>query len=130
MNDLREKLAALSHSQWSGWMKYLFSRGQTTGNGDLFVLPKYWWTRWLRQTDTPYADLSESEKESDRKEADRVLDLIQPIVDALRESYSELWETYGDTPRLRPLFDKIDAALPEIRAIQETTDAAANCSDT
>lgn len=25
--DLREALAALAHEQWSGWMRYLFSRG-------------------------------------------------------------------------------------------------------
>lgn len=29
--------------------------------------------RWLRQSETPYRDLSKSEQESDRKEADKFL---------------------------------------------------------
>lgn len=72
---LREQLAALAHEQWSGWMRYLF--GKCTYPGPSGVrMPSEWAERWMRQMNTPYAELSEAEKESDRLEADRVLDLV------------------------------------------------------
>lgn len=76
---LREKLAALAHEQWSGWMKYLFSKCEILPNGDLgelAVIPEWAVQRWKRQMETAYADLSEQEKNSDREEADRVLALL------------------------------------------------------
>lgn len=73
--ELREQLAALAHEQWSGWMRYLFSKGCYTDMGD-YVIPKSSVLWWQRQMGTPYADLSEVEKDSDRKEADRVLALL------------------------------------------------------
>lgn len=73
---LRERLAALAHEQWAGWMRYLFSRCEgpmPTWESDGLLMPIEWVKRWERQMNTPYADLSEAEKDSDRKEADRVL---------------------------------------------------------
>ena len=67
-NKLREQLAALCHEQWSGWMKYLFEK--------VAVFPREEADRWKGQMNTPYAQLSEAEKESDRKEADKFLELI------------------------------------------------------
>jgi hypothetical protein len=32
--------------------------------------------RWKRQMETPYTDLSEGEKESDRAEADKMLEIL------------------------------------------------------
>lgn len=84
MNELREKLAALCHDQWSGWMEYLFSKcvdhvmPASLGfhkDGELLI-PKEFVDRWRRQMKTPYLDLSEEEKESDRKEADKFLELL------------------------------------------------------
>lgn len=74
--ELREQLAALAHEQWSGWMRYLFEK--TTGNiAGTALIPEWAVERWKRQLNTPYAQLSEEEKESDRKEADRVLALLK-----------------------------------------------------
>lgn len=72
---LREQLAELCHAQWSGWMKFLFSITVTTNPGHV-VLSAHCADRWKRQMETAYADLSEAEKESDRKEADRILAVI------------------------------------------------------
>jgi hypothetical protein len=33
------------------------------------------------------------------------------VITALGAAYAELWATYGDTERVRPLFEQIDAAL-------------------
>ena len=70
---MREKLAELVHnSQWSGWMRYLFSKGTFNDDGT-WTMPAWAVERWRRQMETPYFELSESEKDSDRSEADKFL---------------------------------------------------------
>lgn len=71
-DDVREALAEYAHAAWSGWMKYLFEKGHIHDTG-ICVLPHWAVERWTRQMNTPYADLSEEEKKSDREEADRML---------------------------------------------------------
>jgi hypothetical protein len=63
---LRERLASLEHEQWAHWTRYLLDH-LTAENVE----------RWRSQIDTPYDRLSESEKDSDREWADRVLGLIE-----------------------------------------------------
>lgn len=94
MNDknhelMREALAEYAHEAWSGWMKYMFEKGillnekwmtPEPGKGNIkLLLPEWAVERWQRQMNTPYADLSESEKESDRQEADRMLAIIEGL---------------------------------------------------
>ena len=67
----REELAAYAHEAWAGWMKHLFSKCRIE-KGER-VIPEWAVDRWMRQMSTDYADLPEKEKESDRKEADRML---------------------------------------------------------
>ena len=43
---------------------------------DSLVIPAKSVRRWARQMNTPYSELSEAEKESDRKEADKFLELL------------------------------------------------------
>jgi len=89
--NVRERLAELCHEQWSGWMEYLFSKcvenkktteiaGNTYDYTSL-TIPSWAVERWGRQMKTPYKDLSEEEKESDRKEADKILALGKEIFD-------------------------------------------------
>lgn len=73
--NLTENLADLAHQQWSGWMEYLFQFGQETEDGS-FTITSEKAERWRRQIKTSYADLSESEKESDRREARKVMQLL------------------------------------------------------
>ena len=70
-----EALAALAHEQWSGWMRYLFAQFPKLYTGSRLI-PVEWATRWVRQMKTPYAELSETEKDSDRTEARRVLAVL------------------------------------------------------
>jgi hypothetical protein len=71
--DVREELAALCHEQWAGWMVYLFAKCERP-DGSVLIAPAY--AEALRTlTRTPYADLPESQKDNDRKEADRILAL-------------------------------------------------------
>lgn len=77
MNDkLRERLAEYAHNTWAGWMEYMFSECEHREGG--IFMPAWAYERWTRQKDTAYADLPESEKRSDREEADRILALAYP----------------------------------------------------
>ena len=87
-DELREALASYAHEAWSGWMKYLFSKcnEQDASYFDITdqqihqritVIPQQLVEHWTRQMNTPYAELSEEEKESDRKEADRILEILK-----------------------------------------------------
>ena len=72
---MKERLAALAHEQWSGWMQYMFSKSTINKDGSM-TIPTWAVKRWTRQASTPYAKLPEEEKMSDRKEADKILSVI------------------------------------------------------
>jgi hypothetical protein len=72
----REALAALAHIMWAGWMTYLFEKCECTADGQA-VIPAELVERWQRQIATPYKSLSETEKQSDRVQADKMLALIE-----------------------------------------------------
>ena len=78
-SDIVELLADLSHRQWSGWMNYLFDKCSLNDDGTL-TIPKYYVDRWQKQIYTDYKDLSETEKESDRIEARKVIATLELTV--------------------------------------------------
>jgi hypothetical protein len=67
-----EVMAAYAHAAWSGWMRYLFSVSSENEDGSV-TIPVWAVERWKRQMNTAYDHLPESEKESDRLEADCIL---------------------------------------------------------
>ena len=82
MARLIESLADYAHEAWSEWMRYLLmhaSIGPTARFGDraqCLVIPSEWHDRWDRQVSTPYANLTEVEKDANRKEARRMIALV------------------------------------------------------
>ncbi len=72
--ELRERLAALSHEIWADWMKYQFSKCAPLDFR--LTIPEWAVTRWSRQINTPYAELSEAEKALDREQADKILGVL------------------------------------------------------
>lgn len=72
---MREQLAELAHEQWSGWMEYLFEKGIFNKDGT-WTMPRWAVKRWTCQMKTPFSQLSNEEKDSDRKEADRFIAII------------------------------------------------------
>lgn len=70
-----EALAEYAHIAWSGWMNYLFMFGTHNDDGT-FTIDADKVTRWKRQASTDYADLPEEEKDSDRIEARRILEIL------------------------------------------------------
>ena len=69
---LREILADELHEIWAHWMRYQFTKMQYSDNGDWVILDADM-KRWTRQAHTPYSKLSESEKDSDRDQADKLI---------------------------------------------------------
>lgn len=99
--ELREKLAAIEHERWADWQRYVHSvcyenkgiGGEPTGE---LTIPSEHARRWERQIETPYNELSEKEKDSDREQVDRYWQLI--IADrrrvALEARLDELEHTF------------------------------------
>jgi hypothetical protein len=75
--ELLEVLADIEHERWSGWMTYQDEKlGRTHASGETYT------ERWYRQSTTSYAELTNSEKESDRIEARKGLVAIQQFLAA------------------------------------------------
>jgi hypothetical protein len=72
---LIELVAAWDHSAWAGWTRHMLDN----------LTPENI-ARWRRQIDTSYTDLSEREKDADRKEAISVLALVQSWIDGALEA--------------------------------------------
>jgi len=74
--ELVERLAAIEHERWSVRMRHLFSKCGISHfrNGvESLEIPAWAGEQWKRQMNTPYADLTEAEKESDRVEVRKTL---------------------------------------------------------
>jgi hypothetical protein len=102
-SPLREALAALEHDQWAHWTRHMLGALKEViglgfyeardNNIDLSGV-RDTLDRWERQIATPYADLTEAEKNSDREWADKVLAVSRayPPVQVIR---------VGDVPEER-----------------------------
>jgi hypothetical protein len=94
---LMEEMASLEHDRWAGWMKYLFTKGSYSapvsqfnaafdavvpvGDGALqFTIDAGSVQHWTRQMNTKYASLTEKEKESDRVEVRKTIDLLRKFL--------------------------------------------------
>jgi hypothetical protein len=72
---LVERLAAAEHERWAHWQKYLHDQCQRMEDGSL-VIPAELVARWSAQIASPYSDLSEAERESDREQVRRYLPIV------------------------------------------------------
>lgn len=120
--EIIEKLAAIEHQRWADWQRWVHDCCadiwfESAKNGDEvlptrhggLVIPPELVERWERQIHTPYADLSESEKQSDREQVMRYWPLIVEFVAAwiadyhdavMRDHLAEQWrEEMGDGER-------------------------------
>lgn len=75
--ELKEKLASIEHDRWADWQKWchkvLRENNSFPGKEDILE-------RWDRQIETPYVNLSEKEKQSDRDQVDRYWPLIKEYI--------------------------------------------------
>jgi len=93
VEDKMEELADIEHQRWSDWHKYCMK------NWNMENLD-----RWAHQSETPYKDLSEQEKESDREQVRRYLPILtsslNQLLDSIKideEEMSGSNTTYSDT---------------------------------
>ena len=73
-----EELADKMHEIWTRWMAYMFSKNPFNEDGT-WTMPRFSAHRWQRQMNTPYIELTEEEKESDRELALEILDLLREV---------------------------------------------------
>ena len=71
---MREQIASVQHDIWSHWMKYLFSVCDDSFDG--IIIPPDKVRLWKKEIATPYSELTEKQKESDRDQADKVIALF------------------------------------------------------
>ena len=129
MIKLREQLAAYAHESWSGWMKWMFEQGgygtiQAVGDESneltFWTMKPEKYERWQRQSSTLYADLPESEKASDRVEADKMLTILQEYtrdflrchIESFEDEILDVIADFGDTPTqcLQIISERIELA--------------------
>ena len=81
--ELFEKLADIEHQRWADWQTYLHSKlqyseykkdGRTIA---FYILDPGDYEHWSRQIDKGYEELSEKEKDEDRKQVMRYWKLIK-----------------------------------------------------
>ncbi|GAA4918420.1 hypothetical protein [Nesterenkonia rhizosphaerae] len=71
-----ELVAAVEHERWSHWQRYLHGQCSSLEDGSL-VIPAHLVAQWSKQMSTPYKNLSEKEKESDREQAREYITAMQ-----------------------------------------------------
>jgi len=86
--ELREQLAAIEHQRWADWQQYMHSLCTVTADG--LAIPAKLAERWERQIGTPYANLTEVEKDSDREQVDRYWPVVAAQVSALQADVARL----------------------------------------
>ena len=133
-DELREQLADIQHAIWAHWMKYLFRVSHRNYDGSV-TIPLDKVERWKRQMTTAYTELSDSEQDSYRKQADKVLfAIVQPVL--ADELAAKLAAAYQENDALVAQHNEMDDALAaataraeaaehEAAALRASTEAAA-----
>jgi hypothetical protein len=87
--QLLEKLASIEHERWAHWQKYMHEKGELLPDGSL-KLPAELVGRWQTQIETPYNELTEGEKDSDREQVRKYLPLLERwLQDAMKGERGE-----------------------------------------
>ena len=99
IEDLIEQLSAIEHERWADWQKYVHNICELKSEG--LLIPNKSVRHWNRQIQTPYSNLSEAEKQSDRDQVARYLPLLQNLT--IKERQAELAQTVlAGMPELTP----------------------------
>ncbi len=80
LDELLETLASVEHERWSHWQRYMHSKCVPQGDDGALLIPADLVKHWEKQIATPYSELTDVQKESDREQVRKYLPLI---VDAL-----------------------------------------------
>jgi len=79
--EIMEKLADIEHQRWADWQKWCHKiLRENCPSPELEKVLK----RWDKQIATPYSELSEKEKESDREQVRRYLPILSQTLTQIR----------------------------------------------
>lgn len=79
IDSLIEELAAIEHERWAHWQRFVHDSGKIQLDGSL-IIPADLVARWERQIQTPYHQLTEPERESDREQVRKYLPTIKSAI--------------------------------------------------
>jgi hypothetical protein len=85
LDQLLETLAAIEHERWSHWQRYMHGKCVPQGGDGALLIPADLVRQWENQIATPYSELTEEEKESDREQVRKYLPLIVSALGKKRE---------------------------------------------
>lgn len=78
----------MEHTRWSKWQSYLHSKCIKNEDGSL-TIPAGLVVHWERQISTPYSQLTEPEKEADRREVRPYIEYATQTATRVREETIE-----------------------------------------
>jgi hypothetical protein len=78
---LVEALASVEHARWAHWQRYMHEQCTPGEEPGTLVIPAELVTRWARQFRTPYQELPEDERASDREQVLEYLKTIDSLLD-------------------------------------------------
>jgi len=81
-----EQHAAIEHQRWADWQRWMHDQCRRNEDGSL-TIPAELVERWERQIATPYEELTEEEKESDRLQVHRYLSLLVTPIRRVDQKY-------------------------------------------
>ena len=124
---LREELevyADLEHQRWAKWQEYLHSRCIENDDGSL-TIPAHLVVHWKRQIATPYSQLTEAEKESDRNEVRPYFERTNEALEAQRKEIVEGINQYGESMDDSGTWSSVSdiLSLPQLTGKQEEDEA-------
>lgn len=88
--------AELEHARWARWQAHVFARATKNQDGS-YTISASDAERWQRQIDADYKDLSEPEKESDRREVREYIPLITTAMHAAAHATEKAGEVEPST---------------------------------
>ena len=80
LDALLDELAHIEHERWAYWQSYMHGKGTLQPDGSLLI-PRELVDRWERQIATPFTELTEQEKESDRDQVKKYLPIIKSALE-------------------------------------------------
>ncbi len=79
LNAAIDTLADIEHERWAHWQKYMHDKGERQPDGSLLI-PAELVSQWDRQLKTPFAALSDDEKDSDRAQVRKYLPTVVNVL--------------------------------------------------
>ncbi|PCK77502.1 hypothetical protein [Rhizobium sophoriradicis] len=76
LDGLVDELASIEHERWAHWQRYVHGQSFKQPDGSI-VVPANLVAKWERQIATPFSQLSDTEKDSDREQVQKYLPLLK-----------------------------------------------------